>query len=94
MARQPEGTPDAAATSALEQPKSLAPEFKLPAAAEVKAPSIPEVAIPEIYAIAENRSITTLRGMLHAGEIVSARDFPGGTKALAQFVAAGSVVKR
>lgn len=95
MPRQPEGTPDAAATSALEQTKPPAPEVKPPAVTEVKTPSTPEVALPDVYAIAENCAITTLRGTLTAGAQVFARDFPhDGAKTLRSLIANGSVVRR
>lgn len=85
---------DAAATSAIEQSKPPATEFKPPATAEMKPPPMPEVDPTAVYEIAPGHSISTLRGFLHAGAEVSARDFHGGAPAFAMHVRVGSVVRR
>ena len=46
-----------------------------------------------VYKVARKNSVTSLRGILDAGTIVSARDFRGGEKSLAELVASGTVVK-
>ena len=46
-----------------------------------------------MYKVARKNSVTSLRGILDAGTIVSARDFRGGEKSLAELVASGTVVK-
>ena len=73
-------TPQAAPAPAAPPPPPPA------AAAEPKA--------PKVFVVADGHSITTMRGFLHAGEVVSARDFAPGSKALDILIAAKHVVER
>jgi hypothetical protein len=43
------------------------------------------------YTLAPGHSISTLRGMLHEGEAITARDLPGGKAQLDTLVAAKAV---
>jgi hypothetical protein len=45
------------------------------------------------YTIAAGRSVTTLRGMLHEGEAIAARDLSGGKEMLDALVKQGAVVE-
>lgn len=43
--------------------------------------------------VAKGRSITSLRGVLDAGTVVGARDFPGGEDTLCDLIKCGAVVE-
>ena len=63
-----------------------------PVAAVVADGPVAAVATPgEVLRVAEGRAITSLRGVLCAGEVVSARDLPGGDEALAVLYVRGIV---
>jgi hypothetical protein len=59
-------------------------------------PVPPVLAEPErelVYTIARRRSVTSRRGILPAGTVVTSRDFAGGDESLAELVASGTVIK-
>ena len=88
-----------------ERPEDLVPlEVTAPpafAASRAEPPPTPTAAAapvkpepPPVLVIAPGHSITTARGYLHAGEVVTERDFPQGKKQLETLVASKAVVER
>jgi hypothetical protein len=64
-----------------------------PAAVEPEAPKPKAEPKPSQHHVAEGKSVTTVRGMRHAGEAVEVRDFVHGQVTLDELVASGALVR-
>jgi len=68
----------------------VVPEEATEATRETEPPAPPPTAKPSGFVVAKGRAVTSMRGVLDSGTVVTERDF-GGEESLAALVAAGIV---
>lgn len=93
-ALEPEAEPEPEAPAPSEPPVTSAPVVEEPLAPPQVAPESPqEPASPRVCKVAPGKALTSLRGILGPGTVVSASDFAGGQANLEELLAKGHLVR-